>query len=52
MNIPEKRLDKFDPQYRNNLKFVERFGLTAFGMVCMVLGAVFTVAIYEFVFQG
>jgi hypothetical protein len=48
MNIPEKPLDKFDPQYQNNLKFVERFGLTAFGLVCMFIGVVITILVYEF----
>ena len=49
MNIPEKKLDKFDPQYQNNLKFVERFGLTAFGLVCMLIGAILTIGVYEFI---
>ena len=49
MNIPQKPLDKIDPQYQNNLKFVARFGLTAFGLVCMLLGAILTIGIYEFV---
>ena len=49
MNIPQKWLDQFDPQYQNNLKFVERFGLTAFGLLCIGVGVGGTVLIYELV---
>ncbi len=49
MNIPQKWLDQFDPQYQNNLKFVERLGLTAFGLLCIGVGVGGTVLIYELV---